>query len=222
MKSPSKSIHRAFAVSVIIATLTGACYIALVKVPAVIAGNVTNGTLNAAKRIAEDIDSLIHARPQIICGGITLAEASNSITELTTVEKPFEHTYSYESTWLGSTKRIKVKGQFMAKAGYDLTKPFTIDVSEDMRTLRAQMPPAQINSVEQLSIEILQEDAGWWNKISTEDRQSALNALLLDAKMGIRKSTILADTDKAFREQFEKILRSNAPPEVAVEMPPLL
>lgn len=110
----------------------------------------------------------------------------------------------------------------MAKAGYDLRKPFTIDVSADMQTLRAQMPPAQINSVEQLRVEIVQEESGWWNTISTEDRQHALNKVLQDAKMSVRQSTILADADKAFRAQFEEIIRKNVPPETVVDVEPLL
>lgn len=228
MNTSSKCIQRAFAVTMIIVALTGAGYVAFVKGPSDLAGNMVNGTLTVSnkgyelvRRIAKEIDDVIHIRPTFVSGGNTIIEASNSIAEFSTVEKPFEHTYCYESTWLGSTKRIKVKGQFIAKAGYDLNKPFTIDVSEDMQKLRAQLPPSQINSVEQLDIEIVQEESGWWNTVSTEDRQSALKALLRDAKRDVRQSTILADADRAFREQFEKIVRKNIPASSQLAFEPL-
>jgi chromatin segregation and condensation protein Rec8/ScpA/Scc1 (kleisin family) len=85
-----------------------------------------------------------------------------------------------------------------------------------MQTLRAQLPPAQINSVEQSMVEIVQEESGWWNKISTEDRQNALNKLLGEAKQSKSYSTLLADADKAFREQFEEIIRKSTASETTL------
>ena len=75
-------------------------------------------------------------RPLVTSGGVTIIEASGSIAELSTVEKNFQHTYTWKSKWLGSTKRIELKGDFVAKAGYnisgkDLARPFSVDISED-------------------------------------------------------------------------------------------
>jgi len=229
-RTPTHTIAKAVAIAIVIAALTAAGYVAFVKGPSDIGGNLKDGTADAgkkalelanqaydfAKRIGTDVDGVIHLRPKVTSGGTTVVEASQSIAELSTVEKPFEHTYSWESTWLGSTKRIKIKGLFIAKAGYDLTKPFSIDVSEDRQTIRATMPPAKLNSVEQTKVEVIQDEGGFWNNISPEERQNAMNALLADAKKSLDSTSLLADADSALMAQLETAIRKSVPPTTSI------
>lgn len=219
----SKSIQWAIALAIVIAAITAAGYMAFVKGPSDLVSNVKEGTVDAAnkaydfaRRVAKDIDSVVHFRPQVTCSGTTVVEASSSIAELSTVEKPFEHTYYYGVTWLGSTKRIKLRGEFIAKAGYDLKLPITIDVSGDEQSIRVIMPRPQINSVEQTSVDILQDEDGWWNKISADDREQALNALLAEAKKSLDKTTLLADAEFSLQTQLDEIIRKNAPPSARI------
>lgn len=109
MNTSSKSIQRAFAAALVIATLTGAGYVAFVKGPSDLAGNVTNGTLNAAskgyelaRRMAQDIDSAIHFRPKVTYGENAVVEASSSIAELSTVEKPLNMLTGMKAPGLGA------------------------------------------------------------------------------------------------------------------------
>lgn len=190
---------------------------AFVKAPSDLGGHAKDGTLDAAnktydfaKRIAKDVDDVIHFRPKVTQSGTTVVEASKSIAELSTVSKQFEHTFPFEAVWMGSTKRLKIKGDFVAKAGYDLTKPFSIDVSEDHTTIRAIMPPAKLNSVEQTKYYILEDSNGLWNKITSDDRQNALNRLLADAKKSLDSTSLLADADAALMSQLEKAVRKSS------------
>ena len=166
---------------------------------------------DTAKRIGKDIDDVIHFRPKITIGQKSVVEASKELAEISLVEKSFEHAYIWEHTWLGSTKRIKLKGHFIAKAGYDLTKPFSIDISEDGMTIRTTMPPAKINSLEQIDIDVLQDENGIWNKITAQERQNAMNAFLADAKKALYQTSLLADADAALMTSLEKIFRKDAP-----------
>ncbi len=216
--SNSKSIPRAVGAAIVIGAVTSAGYVAFVKGPSDLGGNVKDGTLDAAnkaydlaRRIAKDVDGVIHFRPKVTCGGTTVVEASRAITELSTIEKRFGHTHYYESTWLGSTKRIKLKGRFVAKAGYDLTHPFSIDVSEDRQTIRAIMPPAQILSVELTGVDVLQDENGWRNKLSSEERQRGLNSLLAEARKSLGRTSLLSESEASFLAQLEKTVRKNAP-----------
>ena len=78
------------------------------------------------------------------------------------------------------------------------------------------MPPARINSMEQTKIEILDDDTGLWNRISSEDRQQAQNELLAQARASapVRDLLKLADTELA--AQLDRIIRKSVPQATAV------
>jgi hypothetical protein len=172
-----------------------------------------------AKRIGSDLDQVIHFRPKITTGGTTVIEPSQGIAELSLLEESFDHTYSWEQTWLNSTKRLKLKGHFVAKVGYDLTKPHSIDVSADGRSIRATMPPAQINSVEQTHVEFVQDEDGIWNKITPQERQNATNALLAEAKRSLDRPGLLSKANDELKRRLEGVVRKNAPTASLITLP---
>jgi hypothetical protein len=224
----SRSIRLAIALVIVIAALVVATYLVLVWMPTRLARDTKEVAIEGVRelgefgrRLAEDVDKVVNFRPKVTTGGVTVVEASREIAELSTIEKTFEHTYTYESTWLGSTKRIKITGTFVAKAGYDLTKPFAIDVSADRMTIRATLPPAQLNSLEQTSVTAMDDQHGWWNKISPEERTAAVNALLRDAKKSIQTTRLLEEADAALLNQVEKAVRKSAPEQSRIIREPL-
>lgn len=219
----SKSIPRAVAVTIVIAALTGAVYVLVFQGPAKLASGTKDTVVEAAhdaydlvRRIADDIDDVLHFRPRVSIGGETVIEAGRSIQELAVLEKTFRHTHTFESTWLGSTKRLEIAGTFRAKAGYDLDEPVTLDVSTDSRTITTHLPPPRILSVEQVRVDLIEDEDGFWNKISKEERESTMNALLAGARANIAKTSILDETEAAMTEQMEEIIRREAPPEMEI------
>jgi hypothetical protein len=206
----------ALALVIVMAGLGGLIYVVSVVMPARLASNTTEGAISVAKKIGMAIDAALHVRPLVTVNGTVVVERSKSIAELSTIERRFEQTYSWENTWLGSTKRLRLKGTFVAKAGYDLTKPFSIDVSADQKTIRAAMPPARINSLEQTKIEILDDDTGLWNRISLEDRQQAQNELLAQARASATARDLLKLADTELAAQLDRIIRKNVPSSTAV------
>ncbi|MEX1117095.1 MAG: DUF4230 domain-containing protein [Akkermansiaceae bacterium] len=138
------------------------------------------------------------------------------MNELSTTQRTFDHTHIWESTWLGSRKRFELKGSFTAKAGYDFTQPFSIDIAKDGKTIRAHMPPAKIHSIEQLKVEVLKDEDGLWNKISTAEHEQAMNDLLRKARTSIEKSDILEQADQAFMSQLKEAIRKSTAPGVEV------
>ena len=217
MSNPSKAPARAFGFVIIIAAITAFAYFMLVWAPAA-AGNKW---FELAQKVGKEIDDVVHVRPRVTSSGITLLKESHTIKELSTTERRFEHTHICETTWLGSTKRIEYKGEFRAKAGYDLTEPFSIDISADGKTIRAHMPAARINSVEQLKMEVIKDENGIWNTISPQEREQALNALLQNARASLEKSDILKEADKAFMSQLEEAIRKSTPSDTAIIRDPL-
>jgi nucleotide-binding universal stress UspA family protein len=225
--TPGQTIAKAVARVMVIAAIAAAGYVAFVKAPSDLVRNGASGASDAAnkawdfaRRIAKDIDDTLHFRPRITSGGVTVVQASESISELSLKQSPFDHTYSWSSTWMGSTNQIKLTGKFIAKAGYDLTKPFSIDVSEDGQTIRATMPPAKINSVELISITHVVDEHGLWNRINEKQRQDARDAWVAAARKQAESSTLLSEADAALMAELEKIVRKSAPPSVTIVRSP--
>lgn len=220
MSTSSRSIPRAIGVAIVIAAFSVAGWMFLIKAPAATADNL----YDIAERIAKDIDKVIHMRPLVTSAGITIIESRKSIAELSTVERDFEHTYYWKHTWLGSTKRLELKGRFVAKAGFDLSRadlvaPFSIDISADGNTIRATLPPAQINSLEQIKYEIVKDANGLWNKLNAKERQDALNALLADARKSLDKTDILLEAEMSMMTQIEAAIRKSQPSVEIVRRP---
>lgn len=217
MSASSKAPARAFALAIVIAAVTAAAYFMLVKAPR----DAANKLHEMAREIVREIDDVIHFRPRITSEGVTLLKESAAINELSTTQRTFDCTHTWESTWLGSRKLIELKGSFTAKAGYDLSQPFSIDIAKDGKTIRAHMPPAKIHSVEQLKVEVLKDEDGLWNKKSTAEREQAMNDLLRKARTSIEKSDILEQADQAFMSQLEEAIRKGTPPGVEILRAPL-
>lgn len=217
----SRSIRRAIAISIVIAVLTGALYLLLYQGPARLITHSKNTTEELGRTVYRALDELANLRPRVTVSGRTIIEGTADIAELSTVEKNFEQTHTVETTWLGSTKRLNVKGRFTAKAGFDLKQAITIDVAEDGKIIRVSLPPARIHSVEQTNVEILEDENGYWNKITKEQRQEALNALLSDARKSIEQTAILREAEQSFEKQIADIIRQQVPQDsqVIIEYP---
>lgn len=217
----SRSIRRAIAISIVIAVLTGALYLLLYQGPARLITHSKNTTEELGRTVYRALDELANLRPRVTVSGRTIIEGTADIAELSTVEKNFEQTHTVETTWLGSTKRLNLKGRFTAKAGFDLKQAITIDVAEDGKIIRVSLPPARIHSVEQTNVEILEDENGYWNKITKEQRQEALNALLSDARKSIEQTAILREAEQSFEKQIADIIRQQVPQDsqVIIEYP---
>jgi hypothetical protein len=207
MSTSSKAPARAFALVIVIAAMTAAIYFITVRAPS----EAANKWHDVARKIGKDFDDVFNFRPRVTSGGITLLNEKAAIKELSTTERRYEHTYYWESIWMGSKKRIELKGNYVAKAGYDLSQPFSIDIAEDGTSIRAQMPPARIHSMEQIDMKIIKDENGLWNKIKPAEREKAINALMRDARKTLEQSDILEEADKAFMTQLEETVRRNAP-----------
>lgn len=107
-----------------------------------------------------------------------------------TASKSFQHTYIYESTWAGSTKRLELKGEFTAKAGFPLDDSFSMVISEDAKTVTLRHKDPQIISCEMTELHVLKDEGGWWNAIQPRERQAAQNELLRQARIAAAESDL--------------------------------
>lgn len=182
----------------ILVTCTG-IYWLVWKGPAELAGAAKDGAIEVVesgydlfKRAGKDIYQALQFEPKVVIGSKTVHGPATQETEVVTATKTFQHTYTYESTWSGSTKRLEIQGDFTAKAGFPLGDSFSIHISEDGKTVTLRHEKPDLISCEMSKMRVLQDKDGWWNKIQPEERESAVNELMRQAKKVARESDLLS------------------------------
>lgn len=131
-----------------------------------------------------------------------------SIYELSTVSRKFTHTYMYSTKWMGSTKSIHLVGEYEAKAGIDLTTPLKVSVSPNGRVISIQLPKAKLTSLTTLEEGAVTEKNGYWNRVSSEDKEIALKALRKDAERVLAEGDLLKQAEERCFEQIKARLEA--------------
>jgi hypothetical protein len=143
-----------------------------------------------AKRIADGISRRLQFRPEVRIDQVTVLERETPVLELATVRREFAHDYEWEHQWLGSTKRLHLRGTFAAKAGYDLNEKFYFEINSDDLQVELGLPEPRVLGVEMIAYRA-EEEEGYWNKLSAEEREQAVNALLASARAAAAKDAAL-------------------------------
>jgi hypothetical protein len=136
-------------------------------------------------------------------------EQTTPVSELVVLSRRIEVEHELLHTWVGSSKRVKLHGTFVAKAGFDLKKGLSIDIRP--AEIMVQVPHAQILGVEQQKVDVLAFENGLWNRISGEDVQSELSVLPELAWKKAAESELTAEAEKTLQEQLEQRLQTTQP-----------
>lgn len=150
------------------------------------------------RRIVDGLARRLQLRPEVRVGRETVLAAETAVAELATVRREFAHEYIWEHQWLGSTKRLRLRGNFAAKAGFDLGGNFHLEIDPQSLRVQVALPPPRVLGVEMLSYKAEEED-GFWNKLNPQEREEAVNALLASARA-------TADADPSLRDEAERML----------------
>ena len=184
----SHSLAKGVAGCMVIAVIFTGAYFMFFKGPKEVGGAINDGTLKTAnagydlvKRAAKDISKALEFTPQVTIGHETVYGPAAQIEEITTASKDFTHTYTFEDSFLHSTKRLKIKGEFTAKAGFPVDG-FIMEVSEDGSKVTLRHKEPKLLSCELKKISIIDDENGWWNKLKPEHREDAQNELLRAAR----------------------------------------
>src|SRR5215469_8314250 len=96
---------------------------------------------------------IAHLQPRITINNRVYMEQTAPVSELIVLSRQIEVEHELLHTWVGSSKRVKLHGSFIAKAGFDLQQGLSIDVRPDQ--IAVQVPHAQILGVEQRQLDVL-------------------------------------------------------------------
>jgi hypothetical protein len=205
-----KRIPRAISIAIVLIVLT-LCATWLMRscarVPGEAAQAAAEPAVELAKRIADGIARRLQFRPEVRIDRVTVLEGETPVLELATVRREFAHDYEWEHQWLGSTKRLHLRGTFAAKAGYDLNEKFYFEIDSNDLQVELGLPEPRVLGVEMVAYRA-EEEEGYWNRLSAEEREQAVNALLASARAAAAKdAALLGEARRMLDVQVGEVVR---------------
>src|ERR1043166_175533 len=152
---------------------------------------------------------MAHLQPRITINDRVYMEQTTPVSELVVLSRRIEVEHELLHTWVGSSKRVKLHGTFIARAGFDLRKGLSIDIRPEQ--IIVQLPHAQILGVEQQQVEVLAFENGLWNRISGQDVQSELSVLPELAWKKAGQSELPAEAEETVQKQLEQRIHTAQP-----------
>ena len=199
--------HQAAGATRFVLVLT-ACLIALILA----AGWTINRNIADSKSAAIDIANLVmntmQVRPKVVVNHRTVIEQQSAVLQLVTVESKLTERQRIDESWLQSTKTLEVEADFTVRAGFNLEKPFVIQVDHSGSALRVTLPPAEILSVDLADVRFLRDEDGYWNKLTAEDREKALRDLRMQVGNRARESGLVQQARALAEKRLTELLTS--------------
>jgi hypothetical protein len=165
------------------------------------------------EKLGKDLHSafidIAHLQPRITINNRVYMEQTTPVSELVVLSRRIEVEHELLHTWVGSSKRVKLHGTFIVKAGFDLQQNLSVDIRPN--EIIVQMPHARILGIEQEQMDVLAFDNGLWNRISGQDMQSELSILPELAREKAAEGDLPAEAEHTFQQQIEQRVHAPQP-----------
>jgi hypothetical protein len=165
------------------------------------------------ERLGKDLRAafidVAHLQPRITINNRVYMEQTTPVSELVAVSRRIEVEHELLHTWVGSSKRVKLHGTFIVKAGFDLQQNLSIDIRPD--EIIVHLPHARILGIEQDQVDVLAFENGLWNRISGQDMQSELSILPQLAREKAAESDLPAEAERALQQQIKERIHPPQP-----------
>ena len=166
-------------------------------------------TMSIARELAGSVKNTLGLSPQITINQKIIYRRTNEILELAMIEQDFDVEYENSDKWLGSEKRISLRGTYRAKIGFDLQKGFNIEVQRGglLRPgqIILQLPHAEVLSVEPLDLQ-KSTSSGLINWVTHKDMDLATRQLAELALDKASKLEMLEDAEKRIEKRLDEAL----------------
>lgn len=165
------------------------------------------------ERLGKDLRSafidLGHLQPRITINNRTVVDQATPTAELAILERQLKVKREFQHSWAGSSKRIKLSGTFIVKAGVDLRQDVTVDVRPD--EILIQLPHATIVGVEEKRVDVLALENGLWNKITGADLEKELGQLPEMARQQALEIALPSEAEQELERQLNKRIHARQP-----------
>ncbi|PYI78860.1 MAG: hypothetical protein DMF05_11320 [Verrucomicrobia bacterium] len=214
MSKPANSYRVTWPIALTLVAVTIAMTILIIFLrleswPARTARQSTAELERLGKNVRAAFVDIAHLEPRITINDHVYMEQTTPVSELVVLSRRIEIENELVHTWLGSSKRVKLHGTFIAKAGFDLRKGLSIDIRPN--EIMVQLPHAQILGVEQQQMDVLAFENGLWNRISGQDIQSELSVLPELAWKKAAQSELPAEAEQTLQKQLEQRIHMAQP-----------
>lgn len=169
-----------------------------------------SGTANRLEKgLDRVLGAITNSDTRIVEGRAEIVETTE-ISELSLLEMKMSATRAFENEGYllkylpAGTKKLIVRGHYQVKAGYRLKPGISLRVEKGQPI--AKFPKADILSVELTDFEILNEEDGWLNKVTAEDRAAVLRELREQMRQEAIKSGILDTASSSLRTRLRDLL----------------
>ena len=196
-------------VALIVAALVVLIFLRLESWPARTAKQSTAELERVGREVRDAFVEVAHLQPRITINNRVYLEKTTATAELAILSRQIEVEHELLHTWVGSTKRVKLHGTFVAKAGFDLQHDVAVAVQPS--EIVVQLPHASILGLEQKQIEVLAFENGYWNRISAADLDNELATLPALARQKASESGILAEAETALQKQLDERIHVGVP-----------
>ena len=194
-------------VVLILALLTAFLFYRLETWPGRTMGQGARQLENVGREARDAFVRLAQLQPRVTINNRVYFEQTSPVAEWSVLARRGEVEHEMIHTWAGSSKRIKLHGTFLVKAGFDLQKRFSVEVRPNEIVI--QLPHAQILSVEEQRVEVLAFENGLWNRISPDDIENELGQL---PQLAREKSRGLpAEAEQVFVQQLREKFHPEQP-----------
>jgi len=163
---------------------------------------------SSLKKITGIFSEALQLTPKIVQDNKVILQQSAPIAEFAILKKEASYQFTWIHSWMGSEKRIEVKGNYRAKAGFDLTEPFTVTLEHD-GSVHADLPPAKLLSLERAGELEFKDANGWFNKVTSEERTEVLNTFEQKAREEMLQSGILKEAEDQALARLQDLAKRN-------------
>ncbi len=139
------------------------------------------------ERLAAALSNVLGA--QVHVSGSTAVLENSEIGELALVQRKTQAITKFQTTWMGSEKVLIVRGDFIVKAGFDLSEGGQWGILEGQ--VSGALPKGKVLSVEPMGdFEVYYAESGSINRLNPQDHSSAFNYLKKQARRDAERSDI--------------------------------
>jgi Tfp pilus assembly protein PilO len=165
------------------------------------------------ERLGKDLRAafidVAHLQPRIKINDRTIINEAMPTAELAVLERQLKVKREFQHSWAGSSKRIKLTGTFLIKAGFDLRQDVAVDVRPD--EILVHLPHAIIVGVEENHVDVLALENGLWNRITGADLENELAQLPEMARRQALETGLPAEAEQELQRQLDKRIHSRQP-----------
>lgn len=198
-----------------------AAFLVLAVIAAALVGFIFYRTQTAASGLVRDAFlAVAHLQPKVTVDEHVVLEQTTPVLELAVIERDVSVERETADSWLGSTKRLRVRATYHIKAGFDLRQPFDVNVqSAGGGSITARLPPARLLSTEQVRLETLNVQNGMWNRVAPEEIKAELNLLNTEARLKALAAGMPREAEAVLTRQLREKLGPKYPVDILYGVP---